>query len=106
MEYDELVNFYKQKLQERYRKCTENPDRRKLMELIQRADGETVSRVTALLEMHDSRNSAGKDTESYYRQKEKDNNPLPKKLTSPTNIGEYQSKWIKTSNDGNKNEQQ
>lgn len=50
MEYDELVNFYKQKLQERYRQCTENPDKRKLMELIQRADGETISRVAALLE--------------------------------------------------------
>lgn len=50
MEYDELVNFYKQKLQERYRKCVENPDKRQLMELIQRADKETISRILALLE--------------------------------------------------------
>ena len=49
MEYDELVNFYKKKLQERYRQCTENPDKRKLMELIQRADEETLSRVLDLL---------------------------------------------------------
>ena len=50
LEYDELVNFYKQKLQERYRKCTENPDKRQLMELIQRADEEKISRIAALLE--------------------------------------------------------
>ena len=87
MEYDELVEFYKRKLRERYMAC--DPERRRLIEMIQRADGETISRVAAILEMQDSRNSAGKNTKRDYRQKEKNNNPFPKKFTSPTNIGEY-----------------
>lgn len=49
LEYDELVNFYKKKLQERYRQCTEKPEKRKLMELIQRADEETLSKVVEML---------------------------------------------------------
>lgn len=48
MEYDELVNFYKQKLQERYRSC--DPERRRIVELIRHADEETISRVALLLQ--------------------------------------------------------
>ena len=58
LEYDELVNFYKQKLQERYRQCTENPDRRKLMELIHRADEETLGKVIDLLEQKEKQEGA------------------------------------------------
>ena len=47
MEYDALVNFYKQKLRERYRAC--DPERRRIVELIRRADEETLEKVAELL---------------------------------------------------------
>ena len=47
VEYDELVAFYKKKLRERYLQC--DPERRRIMELLQHADEETLSRVSALL---------------------------------------------------------
>ena len=48
MEYDALVNFYVEKLRERYRSC--DPERRRIMELLRHADEETISRVAALLD--------------------------------------------------------
>lgn len=50
MEYSELVEYYRRRLQERYRQCNEQPERRKALELIQRADEETVGKVIDLLE--------------------------------------------------------
>ena len=47
LEYDALVNFYKQKLRERYRAC--DPERRRIVELIRRADEETLEKVAELL---------------------------------------------------------
>ena len=87
MEYDALVNFYVDKLRERYQAC--DPERRRIMELLRHADEDTISRVAALLEIQDSKKSMGNDAERDYRQEEKDNNPFPKKLTSPTNVGKY-----------------
>ena len=48
MEYDDLVEFYKRKLRERYMMC--DPERRRVMELICRANAETVGEVINLLE--------------------------------------------------------
>ena len=48
LEYDALVNFYVDKLRERYRAC--DPERRRIMELLRHADEETISRVAALLQ--------------------------------------------------------
>ena len=50
MEYSELVEYYRRRLQERYRQCTERPEKRKALELIRRADEETVGKVIDLLE--------------------------------------------------------
>lgn len=49
MEHSELVEYYRRRLQERYRQCTEKPERRKALELIQRADEETLGKVIDLL---------------------------------------------------------
>lgn len=49
MEYSELVEYYRRRLQERYRQCTERPEKRKALELINRADKETVEKVIDLL---------------------------------------------------------
>lgn len=48
MEYDELVEFYKRKLRERY--MMREPERRRLMDMIRSADAETVGAVIAMLE--------------------------------------------------------
>ena len=50
VEYSELVEYYRRRLQERYRQCTEQPERRKALELIHRADEETLRKVIDLLE--------------------------------------------------------
>lgn len=49
VEYSELVEYYRRRLQERYRQCTERPEKRKALELIQRADEETLGKVIDLL---------------------------------------------------------
>lgn len=50
LDYSELVEYYRQKLQERYRQCVEQPERRRTLELIQHADEATLREVINLLE--------------------------------------------------------
>ena len=56
MEYDELVEFYKKKLLERYMMC--DPERRRLIELIRGADTETVGELLAIMERKEHREGA------------------------------------------------
>ena len=56
VEYDELVEFYKKKLLERYMMC--DPERRRLIELIRCADTETVGELLAIMERKEHREGA------------------------------------------------
>ena len=56
VEYDELVEFYKKKLRERYLQC--DPERRRLTELIRSADAATVKEMIALLEEKEHKEGA------------------------------------------------
>lgn len=50
MEYDQLVDYYREKLLERYRNIMREPERQKTAELLQTADSETLRKVLELLE--------------------------------------------------------
>ena len=50
MEYNDLVNYYRGKLLDRYEAILRQPERQKTMELLQTADSETLHRVLELLE--------------------------------------------------------
>lgn len=50
MEYDQLVDYYRNKLLERYETLLRQPERQKTAELLQTADSETLRKVLELLE--------------------------------------------------------
>ena len=50
MEYDQLVDYYRERLLERYHDIMQQPERQKTAELLQTADSETLRKVLELLE--------------------------------------------------------
>ena len=49
MEYDELVNYYRRRLLERYRECLNRPEWEATLERLRYADEETRRKVMELL---------------------------------------------------------
>lgn len=50
MEYSELVEYYREKLLERYQKSMERPELQQIREKLQKADAETLKEVLKLLD--------------------------------------------------------